>query len=106
MKIFRSTLTLAAAAALWLAAPASAQTNAIPRTADGKPDFSGFFDIQYTPNMAMGKEDAIPYTPAGKAAYRNHDAKDDPTANCWLPASPASCNRPIRRSSSKPPIAW
>ena len=58
-----------------------AQTNdtkPIPRTSDGKPDFSGFFNLQYTPNMAMGKEDLVPYTPAGKAAYLNHDAKDDP----------------------------
>jgi hypothetical protein len=22
---------------------------------------------------------------AGRAAYKNHDAKDDPTSNCWLP---------------------
>lgn len=95
MSIFRSALALAAAALFCLAAPpAGAQTSAIPRTADGKPDFSGFFDIQYTPNMAMGKEDAIPYTPAGKAAYRNHDAKDDPTANCWLPGVPRIMQSP------------
>ena len=53
----------------------------IPRTSQGKPDFSGFFNIQYTPNMAMGKEDDIPYTASAKAAYVNHDSKDDPTAN-------------------------
>ena len=87
MKIFRSAPGLAAAALwaapmFWLGAPAAlAQTagiqpvsKPIPRTPDGKPDFSGFFDVQYTPNMAMGKEDTIPYTPSGKAAYLNHDA--------------------------------
>lgn len=77
-----------------------AQTNTadapkpIPRTSDGKPDFTGFFNIQYTPNMAMGKEDLIPYTPAGKAAYLNHDAKDDPTSNCWLPGVPRIMQSP------------
>lgn len=55
-----------------------AQTKPIPRTPDGKPDFSGYFNLQYTPNMAMGKEDTVPYTPAGKAAYASHDAKEDP----------------------------
>ena len=66
MKIFHSALGLVAATILWSAAPhAQAQTKPIPRTPDGKPDFSGFFDIQYTPNMAMGKEDSLPYTPAG-----------------------------------------
>jgi len=95
MRMFRSVFTLAAAALFCLASPlAQAQPSAIPRTADGKPDFSGFFDIQYTPNMALGKEDAIPYTPAGRAAYRNHDAKDDPTANCWLPGVPRIMQSP------------
>ena len=95
MRMFRSVFTLAAAALFCLASPlAQAQPSAIPRTADGKPDFSGFFDIQYTPNMAMGKEDSVPYTPEGKAAYRNHDAKDDPTANCWLPGVPRIMQSP------------
>jgi hypothetical protein len=84
-----------------LATPGLAQTVAanpapkpIPRTPDGKPDFTGFFNLQYTPNMAMGKEDLVPYTPAGKAAYANHDAKDDPTSNCWLPGVPRIMQSP------------
>ena len=107
MKIFRSALGLAAAALwaapmFWLGAPpALAQTagiqpvsKPIPRTPAGKPDFSGFFDVQYTPDMALGKEDAVPYTATGKAAFLNHDAKDDPTSNCWLPGVPRIMQSP------------
>jgi hypothetical protein len=74
--------------------PTDASSKPIPRTSDGKPDFSGFFNLQYTPNMAMGKEDLVPYAPAGKAAYLNHDAKDDPTSNCWLPGVPRIMQSP------------
>ncbi len=90
------------------AAPVSKQ---IPRTPQGKPDFNGFFDIPYVPNMAAGAqpsgsgttgtvdkvasgESTVPYTPAGKTAYVNHDAKDDPTANCWLPGVPRIMQSP------------
>jgi hypothetical protein len=66
----------------------------IPRTPDGKPDFSGFFDIPYVPNMALGKEAEVPYTERGRAAYKNHDSKDDPTANCWFPGVPRIMQSP------------
>src|SRR5215469_11530763 len=66
----------------------------IPRMPDGKPDFSGYYDIPYVPNMALNKEDEVPYTERGRAAYRNHDAKDDPTANCWLPGVPRIMQSP------------
>ena len=71
-----------------------AAPKAIPRTPEGKPDFTGYYNLQYTPNMAMGKEDLVPYTPAGKAAYAGHDAKDDPTSNCWLPGVPRIMQSP------------
>ena len=107
MKMFRSAFALAAAVMFCQASPpADAQPNAIPRTTDGKPDFSGFFDIQYTPNMALGKEDAIPYTPAGKPPTATTTPRTIPPPTAGSPASRASCSRPTRPSSSKPPIAW
>jgi len=71
-----------------------AAPGAIPRTAGGKPDFAGYWNIPYVPNMALGKEDSVPYTEAGRAAYVNHDAKDDPTSNCWFPGVPRIMQSP------------
>lgn len=87
------------------------QTTTIPRTPEGKPDLNGFFNIPYVPNMAADPngtagrptgdvdqlsagEAQIPYTSAGKSAYANHDAKDDPTSNCWFPGVPRVMQSP------------
>jgi len=62
---------------------------------DGKPSFEGFWDLPYTPNMAAKDgEAAIPYTAAGRAAFKNHDAKDDPTSFCWYPGVPRIMQSP------------
>jgi hypothetical protein len=69
----------------------------IPRLPDGKPNFQGFWNIQYAPNMAIfggGKEADVPYTPAGKKAYVEHDAKDDPTSWCHYPGVPRIMSSP------------
>ena len=35
--------------------------------------------------MSFGKEEGVPYTAAGREAFKRRDLKDDATANCWLP---------------------
>jgi len=67
----------------------------IPRMPDGKPSFVGYWTLPYTPNMAAKDgEAAIPYTPAGLAAFKNHDAKDDPTSLCLYPGMPRIMQSP------------
>ncbi|HEY2842437.1 MAG TPA: hypothetical protein VGJ09_02260 [Bryobacteraceae bacterium] len=68
----------------------------IPRMPDGKPSFVGYWNLPYTPNMAAGKdgEANIPYTDAGRAAFKNHDSKDDPTSLCLYPGMPRIMQSP------------
>ncbi len=84
---------LALAGAALAALPGFAQ-KPVPRTPEGKPDFSGFYNIPYVPNMALGKEDQVPYTELGRQTYQTHDAKDDPTGHCWFPGVPRIMQSP------------
>ena len=72
----------------------SGESSGIPRTGEGKPDFTGFWNLPYVPNMAGGKEAEVPYTDQGRKAFQEHDAKDDPTANCWYPGVPRIMQSP------------
>jgi len=75
--------------ALLIAASLTAQT----QTASSK-DLSGYWNLPYTPNMAMNNEATVPYTAAGREAYLNHDAKDDPTSLCLYPGVPRIMGSP------------
>jgi hypothetical protein len=103
--------TLGVTAGAAQTSPEAASEKAIPRTAQGKPDFSGFFNIPFVPNLAgspratgqgtdghldqvVPGEADVPYTDAGRTAYVEHDSKDDPTSNCWLPGVPRIMQSP------------
>jgi hypothetical protein len=73
---------LLAGMALLIPAYASAQTT--PKT----PDLSGFWNNQYTPNLATALGHEPPYTPYGLERWTNVDTKDDPTGKC-LPVGPS-----------------
>ena len=95
-------LVLLSSVLLGYAQTASAPSaKATPRGADGKPDFQGFWNLPYVPNMAVGpnrnaatREDLVPYTDLGRKAYLEHDSKDDPTSNCWYPGVPRIMQSP------------
>ena len=88
-------LACAIAGAQSQSAPADKSGYTAPRNPYGQPDLSGFWDIPYVPNMAMGNESSVPYRPAGADAYREHDAKDDPTGLCLPPGVPRIMQSPF-----------
>jgi len=77
-----------------LAAVLAVHAADFPRTAVGKPDLSGFWNIPYTPNMAKELGD-LPYTPAGKAAFDKVGSAYDPTGFCLYPGVPRIVNSPF-----------
>jgi hypothetical protein len=52
------------------------------------PDLNGFWNNQYTPNLATALGHEPPYTPYGLERWKNVDTQNDPTAKC-LPVGPS-----------------
>lgn len=52
------------------------------------PDISGFWNNQYTPNLAQVLGQEPPYTPYGLERWKSVDTKNDPTGLC-LPMGPS-----------------
>lgn len=78
-------------------AAAQIQSNAIPRTADGRPDFTGVFDVSGVENindsLAPGSE--IVHTAYGLEQFKKVDQALDPNARClpWGPTRMMCCTR-------------
>src|SRR5262245_24442523 len=52
------------------------------------PDLNGFWNNQYTPNLAQAFGKEPPFTPHGLERWNNVDTKNDPTGLC-LPVGPS-----------------
>ena len=87
--VFSCLITVALGFALCL--QASAQSDDIPRTTDGKPDLNGVWQFPYVPNMANSNgrtqfgPGELPYTEAGKLNFDNYNSMDGDYTGACLP---------------------
>jgi len=97
-------IVVSAVAIAWFATPAAGQ--ALPRTADGKPDLSGIWQAVNTANwnilahaaekdvpagLGVVEGDQIPYQPSAAAKQKENFANRataDPESKCYLPGVP------------------
>jgi hypothetical protein len=97
-------IVASAVAIAWFATPAAGQ--ALPRTADGKPDLSGIWQAVNTANwnilahaaekdvpagLGVVEGDEIPYQPSAAAKQKENFANRataDPESKCYLPGVP------------------
>jgi hypothetical protein len=76
-------------------AAAKASSSAIPRLANGKPDFNGVWQRPYVPDMSKGGS-PIPYTPEYAQIFKDYDpAKFDYTGRCLPQGLTRSMNSPF-----------
>jgi hypothetical protein len=108
-----ATVTIALLPVLALAQSGAAGQSGVPRTADGKPDLSGIWQVMNTANWNIQDHTAekgvpagqgivegneLPYTPAAaakkKSNYENR-ASADPETKCYLPGVPRATYLPF-----------